>query len=109
VQQVGHGFGLDSNSFNKFGLDLRLKFNFRIGFYLALILFRINIMATPRSQSDTASQYCWMSQNQPPATTAAAPIMLITVFDPAKTYPVIHAQFIVICDRSLKYGLLRFL
>jgi len=59
-------------------------------------------MATPNSQSDTASHCCCMSQNQPPATTAAAPIMLITVFDPAKTYPIILEQFIIIYDRFLQ-------
>jgi hypothetical protein len=101
MQQVGHDFGLDSNSFNKFGLDLHLKFNFRIC-YRGLILFRITIMATPNSHRDSASTCCCVSQNQPPATTAAAPIMLITVFDPAKTCPVILEQFIIIYDRFLR-------
>jgi len=68
--------------FNKFGLDKQV--NYIICSYLGLILLRVSIMATPTNHKGIASQYCCVSQNQPPAITEDAPIMLMIVLEPAK-------------------------
>jgi len=41
-------------------------------------------MTTPTNHRVIASQYCCVSQNQPPAITEDAPTMLIIVLNPAK-------------------------